>query len=276
LHTALTNIIHEFSAASGTELLHPPGRRACEVAQKLCYENVRGQLRAMAKQTILIIEDDTDIVELVQYNLERDGLALLVANDGEAGLTVARERLPALILLDLMLPGMEGLEVCRHLKRDTATSSIPLIMLTAKGDETDIVLGLGLGADDYVTKPFSPKQLIARIRAVLRRGVPREVTPTPLHRLRQGALTVDADRHEVRVDGEPVSLTVAEFRLLHTLAAHPERVFTRDQLLDKITKGESVIIDRNVDVHVRAIRKKLGVHGDCIVTVRGVGYKCRE
>jgi DNA-binding response OmpR family regulator len=172
-----------------------------------------------------------------------------------------------------MLPGMEGLEVCRELRRREATSTIPLIMLTAKGDEADIVLGLGLGADDYVTKPFSPKQLIARIRAVLRRGTARPATDT-VERIDRGPLIIDTARHEVRLDGTPVTLTLAEFRILHALAATPDRVFTRDQLLDKITQGKSVIIDRNVDVHVRAIRKKLGRHGDRIVTVRGVGYKC--
>jgi DNA-binding response OmpR family regulator len=147
-------------------------------------------------------------------------------------------------------------------------------MLTAKGDETDIVLGLGLGADDYVTKPFSPKQLIARIHAVLRRGSLKD--DGAQERIQQGPLLIDASRHEVRVDGALVAFTAAEFRLLQALLAYPERVFTRDQLLDRITKGESIIVDRNVDVHVRAIRKKLGRHGDRIVTVRGVGYKCRE
>jgi len=171
-----------------------------------------------------------------------------------------------------MLPGMEGLEVCRELRRREPTSAIPLIMLTAKGDEADIVLGLGLGADDYVTKPFSPKQLIARIRAVLRRGT-RPAADT-IERIDRGPLRIDTARHEVRLDGMPVTLTLAEFRILHTLAANPDRVFTRDQLLDKITQGKSVIIDRNVDVHVRAIRKKLGKYGERIVTVRGVGYKC--
>jgi DNA-binding response OmpR family regulator len=146
-------------------------------------------------------------------------------------------------------------------------------MLTAKGDDADVVLGLGLGADDYVTKPFSPRQLVARIQAVLRRGPVKEAAQAP-ERVEHGPLVVDSARHEVRVDEHPVTLTLAEFRLLHALVANPGRVFTRDQLLDRITKGESVIIDRNVDVHVRAIRKKLGKHGGIIVTVRGVGYKC--
>jgi DNA-binding response OmpR family regulator len=228
----------------------------------------------MAKGPILIIEDDPDIVELLQYNLEREGFSMVSANDGEAGLALATRSHPILILLDLMLPGIEGLEVCRRLRQAAETRAVPLIMLTAKGDETDIVLGLGLGADDYVTKPFSPKQLVARIQAVLRRRTLQESggTPAPIE---QGPIVIDPTRHEVRLEGEPVPFTVAEFRLLEALFAHPDRVFTRDQLLDRITKGESVIIDRNVDVHIRAIRKKLGEHSDRIVTVRGVGYKCR-
>ncbi len=226
----------------------------------------------MARDTILVVEDDPDIVELLRYNLEREGFDVRAVGDGESGLAAAETHQPALILLDLMLPGMEGLEVCRELRRREPTSAIPLIMLTAKGDEADIVLGLGLGADDYVTKPFSPKQLIARIRAVLRRGT-RPAADT-IERIDRGPLRIDTARHEVRLDGMPVTLTLAEFRILHTLAANPDRVFTRDQLLDKITQGKSVIIDRNVDVHVRAIRKKLGKYGERIVTVRGVGYKC--
>lgn len=227
----------------------------------------------MGKDTILLVEDDPDIVELVRYNLEREGFTVIAAGNGEAGLAAATEQRPSLILLDLMLPGMEGLDVCRELRRWEATREVPLIMLTAKSDEADIVLGLGLGADDYVTKPFSPKQLIARIRAVLRRGAMSPAPQAP-DRIEHGPLVIDSGRHEVRIDGQPVAFTLAEFRLLYTLAANPERVFTRDQLLDRITQGKSVIIDRNIDVHIRAIRKKLGAHGERIVTVRGVGYKC--
>jgi DNA-binding response OmpR family regulator len=227
----------------------------------------------MVKETILIVEDDADIVELLRYNLDRDGFAVLATADGESGLALAAERQPSLVLLDLMLPGMGGLEVCRLLKERQATRGIPIIMLTAKGEESDIVLGLGLGADDYVTKPFSPRQLIARIRAVLRRGL-LAVPGAPAERIEHGPFIIDSARHEVRLDGEPITFTLAEFRLLHALLAHPERVFTRDQLLDTITQGKSVIIDRNIDVHVRAIRKKLGPHGERIVTVRGLGYKC--
>jgi DNA-binding response OmpR family regulator len=229
----------------------------------------------MAGETILLVEDDPDIVELLQFNLRREGYTVLSSGDGNAGLALASERRPSLIVLDLMLPGMEGLEVCRELRRRPGTATIPIVILTAKGDEADIVLGLGLGADDYVTKPFSPRQLIARIQAVLRRAATNQ-TPAESGRVTRGPLLIDPERHEVHLDGQLLSLTLAEFRLLHTLAAAPERVFTRDQLLETITQGKSVIIDRNVDVHIRAIRKKLGEYGDRIVTVRGIGYKCRS
>jgi DNA-binding response OmpR family regulator len=228
----------------------------------------------MANNTILLVEDDPDIVELVRYNLGRDGFVLLEAGDGEAGFQIAQGQSPDLILLDLMLPGIGGLEVCRRLRAQESTRTIPIIMLTAKGEECDIVLGLGLGADDYVTKPFSPRQLIARIGAVLRRGRGAHTQP-PGERVEHGPFWIDATRHEIRLEGTPMTLTLAEFRLLQALVGHPDRVFTRDQLIDRITQGKSVIIDRNVDVHVRSIRKKLGRHGDLIVTVRGVGYKCQ-
>lgn len=229
-----------------------------------------------AKESILVIEDDPDIVELVQYNLEREGYRVHSASDGEKGLKEAAARKPALILLDLMLPGIEGLEVCRRLKASTETDAIPIIMLTAKGEESDIVLGLGLGADDYVTKPFSPKELAARIQAVLRRGGLFRDAKEPPGRVEAGPVAIDAERHEVTVNGKPVSLTLAEFRLLQTLAASPGRVFTRDTLVERITGGRSIVIDRNVDVHIRALRKKLKRAAERIQTVRGVGYKFSE
>jgi two-component system alkaline phosphatase synthesis response regulator PhoP len=225
--------------------------------------------------TVLIIEDDADIVELVQYNLQREGFRVHAAIDGEAGLAESRVRRPSLILLDLMLPGIEGLEVCRLLKTDERTRSIPVIMLTAKGEESDVVVGLGVGADDYVTKPFSPRELVARVRAVLRRRPPDGGADGP-QRLQLGPLTIDTARHEVLRRGKALTLTRSEFRLLKALATHPGRVFTRDELLDKITGGEAIISDRNVDVHIRSIRKKLQSDADLLVTVRGVGYKCRD
>lgn len=224
----------------------------------------------MAKETILVVEDDPDIVELLEYSLEREGYKVLAASDGEKGLSEARRRKPALVLLDLMLPGLDGLSICRALKEDGATKDIPVMMLTAKGEESDVVVGLEFGADDYVRKPFSPRELIARIRAVLRRSQP---APAVRSRIELGSVTLDKERHEVSVDDVPVTFTRSEFRLLWRLAKHPGRVYSRDELVESLTDGEAVILDRNIDVHVSSIRKKLGEHGGIVVTVRGVGYK---
>jgi len=226
----------------------------------------------MAKESVLIIEDDPDIVELLQYNLQREGYPVFSARDGEDGLNEARKRKPGFILLDLMLPGIDGMEVCRELKQGDSTRHIPLIMITAKGEENDVVLGLEMGADDYITKPFSPREVIARVKAVVRRGSNK--ASTARSRIEVGDITMDTERYEVRVAGEVVPFTRAEFRLLWTLASNPGRVFTRDQLIEHITQGESIIIDRNVDVHISTVRKKLGSQSGLIGTVRGVGYKC--
>ncbi len=228
----------------------------------------------MAKETILLIEDDPDIVELLQYRLEREGYPVITARDGERGVQTAKQRKPGVILLDLMLPGVDGLEVCRRLKQDETTRDIPILMVTAKGEESDIVTGLELGADDYIAKPFSPREVIARVRAVLRRGTQRENGKRT--RIELGDVVLDKERHEVSVAGSVVPFTLAEFRLLWTLAAQPGRVYTRDDLVDRITGGDAVIIDRNVDVHVSSIRKKLGSDVNLIGTVRGVGYKCLD
>jgi DNA-binding response OmpR family regulator len=230
----------------------------------------------MPKESLLIIEDDPDIVELVQYNLEREGFRVAAARDGERGLQEASSTHPSLILLDLMLPGMEGLEVCRALRQNRGTRRIPLVILTAKGEETDIVLGLEMGADDYVTKPFSPRELTARVRAVLRRAEAAN-GENDSNRIEHGPLLLDAERYQVWLNGAPLSLTLSEFRLLHALVSSPGRVLTRDQLVERITAGECIVTDRNVDVHISSLRKKFGdEHEDLIVTVRGVGYKCRE
>jgi DNA-binding response OmpR family regulator len=201
----------------------------------------------MAKETILVVEDDADIVELLQYTLEREGYPVLVAKDGERGLAEARRRKPGLVLLDLMLPGMDGLEICRALKADPTTRAIPVVMLTAKGEESD--------------------------RTVLRRGAPQ---PDARTRIEFGDVVLDRERHEVSLGGEVVEFTRSEFRLLWTLARHPGRVYTRDELVERLTDGETVILERNIDVHVSAIRKKLGPDRDVIGTVRGVGYKCLD
>lgn len=222
---------------------------------------------------ILIIEDDSDISELVQYNLEREGYKVVTSANGESGFSQAMTHRPDLIILDLMLPGLDGLSVCRKLRAHPTTAEVPIVMLSAKGEESDVVIGLELGADDYVAKPFSPKELLARIRAVLRR--PRQ-SPVVEGRRTTGPVTLDPDRHEAYLNGELLVLTLAEYKLLSALTSRPGRVFTREQLLEKITGGETYVIDRNIDVHIRAIRKKLGDHAEFIQTVRGVGYKCRE
>lgn len=242
-------------------------------AQSVGSENT--VVHTMADEKILIIEDDSDISELVQYNLEREGYKVVTASDGEVGYTKALQHRPNLIVLDLMLPGMDGLSVCRQLRAHPETKFTPIVMLTAKNEESDVVIGLEMGADDYLSKPFSPKELVARIRAVLRRpsGLPAK---NEASLIKVGPLVIDSERHEVTLKGEPLALTLAEYRLLSALVSRPGRVFTREQLLEKITGGEVYVIDRNVDVHIRAIRKKLGDEADFILTVRGVGYKCRE
>jgi DNA-binding response OmpR family regulator len=234
-----------------------------------------GMSTTAPEDNILLIEDDSDISELVQYNLEREGYKVTAAADGELGWSQAVQTKPDLIVLDLMLPTMDGLSVCKRLRSSPETSGIPIVMLTAKGEESDIVVGLEMGADDYIAKPFSPKELVARIRAVLRR--PRAAaTASDEGRRTVGPVTIDIERHEAYFNGKPLALTLAEYRLLSTLISRPGRVFTREQLLEKITGGEVYVIDRNVDVHIRAIRKKLGDEAEFIITVRGVGYKCRE
>ena len=228
----------------------------------------------MDKRRVLVIEDDPDIREILEYNLTNEGFDLVSATDGERGLREAAAHKPDLILLDLMLPGIPGLEVCRRLRAGRGLKDIPIIMVTAKGEEADVVAGLELGADDYITKPFRVRELVARVNAVMRR---LETPPTMLEeRLDRGRIVVDVLRHEVRVDGEIVELTLAEFRLLAALAAQPGRVFTRARLVHQITAGGYQISERNVDVHVAALRRKLGECSKLISTVRGIGYKFRE
>jgi len=230
----------------------------------------------VANRKIVVIEDEPDIQELVEYNLSREGFAVATANNGERGLELVQRQGADLVLLDLLLPGLDGIEVCRALKMDLVTRHIPVIILSAKGEESDIVLGLGVGADDYVTKPFSPREVIARrVRAVLRRGAGRDESKAQRRVVHDG-LSIDPLRHEVRVDGVLVTFTATELRLLHWLATHPGRVFTREQLVSRVIGDGAVVIDRNIDVHVRAIRKKLGRTRDLIATVRGVGYRFRD
>ena len=229
----------------------------------------------MKRARILVVDDEPDLVELVKHHLVREHYEVFTANDGERGLAEARVRLPDLILLDLMLPGLDGLEICRRLRGDARTKSIPIVMLTAKGEESDAVIGLMQGADDYVRKPFGMKELLARIAARLR-SVRGDDGPELEKVARFGELVVDPVKHEVTLAGETVMLTMTEFKLLHWLVAHKGRAFTRHELLDAIVGTEAVIIDRNVDVHVATLRKKLGEYGQHIVTIRGLGYKFRE
>ena len=230
--------------------------------------------RTMARERILIVEDEEDIQELVSYNLTRDGYSVTLAGSGEEALRAIRAGLPDLILLDLMLPGIDGLEVCRELKADARTREIAVVMLTAKGEEADVVSGLEMGADDYITKPFSPRVLVARIRAVLRRRARQPVEETAV--IRFDDLTIDPGRHEVLAGGEPVTLTLTEFRVLRLLASRPGWVFTRHQIADGIHGGECYVTDRSVDVQIVALRRKLAASGRRIETVRGVGYRLRE
>ncbi len=227
----------------------------------------------MKQAAILVVEDDRDIQELVAYNLSLEGFQVWRASTGEEGLQMARERRPDLIVLDLMLPGMDGLEVCRRIRRNEETEEIPIIMLTAKTEDVDIITGLEIGADDYVTKPFSPKVLVARIRAVLRRKEEKNKSPKLI---RFDDLEIHLGRHEVKLKGIPVSLTLTEFRILWLLASRPGWVYSREQIVSHVRGTGYPVTERAVDVQIVGLRKKLGKFGDRIVTVRGVGYKLAD
>lgn len=227
----------------------------------------------MKKGTILVIDDEKDLIELVRYNLEKEGFDVIAATDGQAGLEVVKKHRPDLVVLDLMMPGLDGLQVCQRLRTDPRAGRIPLIMLTAKATEADRVVGLELGADDYITKPFSPREVIARVKAVLRRSVPQQ---DDRQLIRNGDVTIDLSGHEVTYRGQRVSLTATEFRILEFLAARPGRVFSRDEIIDAALGNDTAVFDRTVDVHITAIRRKLGDGGEQIETVRGFGYKFRH
>ena len=221
--------------------------------------------------TVLVVDDEKDLVELVKYHLEKSGLKCLEARDGESALQVARDRTPDLVVLDLMLPGVDGLEVCRKLRKDPKTANVAIIMLTAKAEEVDRIVGLEMGADDYMVKPFSPRELVARIKAVLRRGQSQE--SSSLQKI--GGLEVDEGKHQVTVQGAVVELTVKEFDLLCALIKANGRVLNRDQILETVW-GYSNAVDiesRTVDVHIRRLREKLGSEHSRVVTVKGVGYR---
>jgi two-component system, OmpR family, alkaline phosphatase synthesis response regulator PhoP len=228
----------------------------------------------MAREHVLVVDDEEDIRELLEYNLAKNGFKVTCVGSGEDALKAARLKTPDLILLDLMLPRIDGLEVCRLLKGDAKTRTIPVIMLTAKGEDADVVTGLEIGADDYVTKPFSPRILLARTRAVLRRRAAQAVGQHDV--VTVGAVTIHPGRHEVTVNGRAVELTQTEFRILHLLAGKPGWVFTRGHIVNEAQGADAVVTDRSVDVHIVALRRKLGDAGELIETVRGVGYRFKD
>lgn len=228
----------------------------------------------MAREHILIVEDEEDILELLRVSLSREGYQVACATSGEEALKLFKKQVPDIVILDLMLPGMDGLDVAKVLKNDSQLKDIPILMLTARGEEADIVTGLELGADDYMTKPFSPRVLIARIRAVLRRKV--KISPETTSIIRIHNLIINPGRHEALVDGEAVQLTYTEFGIINYLARRPGWVFTRSQIVDAIRGEDYPVTDRSVDVQVAGLRKKLGPAGQCIETVRGVGYRFKE
>jgi len=228
----------------------------------------------MKKARILVVDDEPDLVELVRHHLQREHYEVIVAADGETALFEARRRVPDLVILDLMLPGIDGLEVCRRLRSDARLAHIPIVMLTAKGEESDVVIGLVQGADDYVRKPFSVKELVARVTTRLRAAELHAAEPQKV--VRSGDLVIDAVKHEVLLAGEPIVLTVTEFKLLRHLVQNRGRAFTRNDLLNAVMGADVCVIDRNVDVHVATLRKKLGTYGAHILTIRGLGYKFRE
>ncbi len=227
----------------------------------------------MPKEKILVVDDERDINELVQYNLEKEGFNVVQAFDGTEAFKAAKDELPSLIVLDLMLPEMDGLEVCRLLKQESKTRNIPIIMLTAKGEESDILVGLKMGADDYVTKPFSPKILTARIKTILRRAKEKE-SVSDVRSL--NGLFIDKIKHRVTYKDKEVVLTTIEFNILEFLSRSPGRVFSRDQIMDGAWKEGKYIVDRAVDVHIRSLRVKLGKAAHLIETIRGIGYRFKD
>jgi two-component system, OmpR family, alkaline phosphatase synthesis response regulator PhoP len=228
----------------------------------------------MSRERILLVDDEEDILNLVKYNLEREGFKVETVTSGEAAVRAARENVPDLILLDLMLPGMDGFDVCRILKNDKNVMKTPIVMLTAKGEDSDIVAGLELGADDYITKPFSPRVLIARVKAVLRRDSKVKEGKSPL--IKVDDMEIDTVRHRVVIGDESIDLTATEFDILVYLARRPGWVFTRSQIINGVKGDDYPVTDRSVDVQILNLRKKLGDAGANIETVRGVGYRFKD
>jgi two-component system phosphate regulon response regulator PhoB len=231
------------------------------------------QAKHMAKAQILIVEDDRSLAEVLEYNLRQDGYQTYVAHDGQDGLRQARLRSPDLVVLDLMLPMVDGLEICRRLRADPATRNMMVLMLTAKTEETDQVVGFSVGTDDYVGKPFSVKVLLERIRALLRR---RDGNQNDGNVLVSQGVMIDRERHRVTVEEKPLDLTPSEFGLMEALVRQPGRVFSRAELIESALGGDSLVLERTIDVHIRSLRKKLGPHAVLVETVRGIGYRFRD
>lgn len=227
----------------------------------------------MARQTILVIEDEEAISDTLAYNLQKEGFEVIIADDGASGIEKARTTIPDLIVLDLMMPGMDGFQVCRTLRSDPATEHIKILMLTARSAESDEIIGFNMGADDYVTKPFKMRALVHRLRALLRRGGAQRTRKDVVS---AGPLTLDNLQRRVTLDATELDLTPTEFLMLWTLASQPGRVFSRHELLDTSRGRDANALDRTIDVHVRALRKKMGEHATLIETVRGVGYRFKR
>ncbi len=227
----------------------------------------------MVTGPVLIVEDESDIARLMKFHLEREGYEAHIASTGRLALEATERLQPGLIILDIMLPDLDGLEVCRRLKREASTKDIPIVMVTARGEESDVVVGLELGAEDYVTKPFSPRVLVARVKAVMRR---RASDAGGQIALAGGDVTIDPARHTVRINGQEIELTLTQYRLLHYLAARPGFVRTRDQIVAAVRGEDAVLSSRAIDVHIAALRQRMGPMGDLIETVRGVGYRMSE
>lgn len=227
----------------------------------------------MTKQTILIIEDERSLVDVLTYNLQRDGFEVFSAADGQEGLRRAQTVLPDLVILDLMLPVIEGLEVCRQLRSGVRTKDIPILMLTARSEEVDEIVGFQLGADDYVTKPFKVKPLIQRIKALLRR---KQTPETPHDSISSHGIEIDRAQHRVTLDGIELKLTPTEFKLLWSVMRQPGRAFNRAELMEACMGDDAIVLERTIDVHVKSLRQKLSDRADLLETVRGVGYRFRE
>lgn len=228
----------------------------------------------MEKGLIIVVEDEEDILQLITFHFKKEGFRVRGEISGKAGLDAIKFHRPQLVLLDLMLPDMDGLQICRALKADKALAGIPIIMVTARSEETDIVVGLEMGADDYITKPFSPRVLLARVRAVLRRRQGETSDENTVHQM--GKITIDPIRHLVMLEGEPIALSATEFKLLFFLVQRPGWVFTRNQIIDAIHGEDYPVTERSIDVQITMLRKKLGRAGGMIETVRGVGYRMQD